>query len=225
MILTSLYSRAPGPLLQICNRWSRCFETVTDGSARIELIRAELPGLLLSSDLFQTILEDIVCGNPYPDTRQAMMFENEILLYVNPRRLFSVRLYLYGPGDFTPIHDHSSWGVFGSALGNVDVITYVREDDGSVADRARIRESSRFELPPGRTELTLPLDAGIHQTGNPTDRPVLMVSVYGVPLRRLYINCFDAGHQRVSRLFPSRIRKRMLAREALDRLRQNGVMG
>jgi predicted metal-dependent enzyme (double-stranded beta helix superfamily) len=216
MTLTTLYSRAPRELLQICNRWSQRFEALTDSNARIELIRGELPGLLQDSDLFQTILKDIICGNPYPDIRQAMMFENEVLLFVNSRRLFSIRLYLYGPGDFTPIHDHSSWGVYGSALGNVGVVTYIREDDGSVADKARIRESSRFELPAGRTELTLPLDAGIHQTGNPTDRPVIMVSVYGAPMRRLFINCFDAEHQRVRRIFAPRMKKKMLAREALD---------
>jgi hypothetical protein len=217
MTLTNLYSRAPRELLQICNRWSQRFEALTDCNARIEWIRGELPGLLQDSALFQTILKDIISGNPYPDIRQAMMFENEILLYVNPRRLFSVRLYLYGPGDFTPIHDHSSWGVSGSALGIVGVVTYMHEDDGSVAGKAHIRESSRFELRPGRTELTLPLDAGIHQTGNPTDRPVIMVSVYGAPMRRLFINRFDAKHQLVSRMFPPRIRKRMLAREAFDR--------
>jgi predicted metal-dependent enzyme (double-stranded beta helix superfamily) len=224
MTSTTLYSGAPQELLQICNRWSRCFEAMTDSSARVDLIRGELPGLLQDSALFRRILEDIISGNSYPDIRQAMMFENEILLYVNPRRLFSVRLYLYGPGDFTPIHDHSSWGVSGSALGSVGVVTYVREDDGSVADRACIRESFRLELPPGRTVLTLPLDAGIHQTGNPTERPVIMVSVYGAPMRRLFINCFDAQHQRVSRMYPPRIRKRMLAGEALDRLSANGAM-
>ncbi len=216
MTVTNFYSQAPQELLQICSRWSQCFQTLGASQARIALIRAELPGLLQNTALFQTILTHITSGKPYPDIRQAMMFENEVILYVNLRRQFSVRLYLYGPGDFTPIHDHSSWGVSGSAVGTLGVVTYVRQDDGSVAGKAQIGESSRFELRPGQTELTLPLDAGIHQTGNPTDRPSVMVSVYGPPMRRLFINRFDAEHQRVTEMFPPRMKKKMLAREALS---------
>ena len=67
-------------------------------------------------------------------------------------------------------------------------------------------------------ELTRPLNKGIHQTGNPVDGTTIMISVYGSPIRRLYINRFDYKANKVERLYPPRIKKKMLALQALKNL-------
>jgi hypothetical protein len=63
--------------------------------------------------------------------------------------------------------------------------------------------------------LTRPLNEGIHQTGNPGPDITLMISIYGSPLRRLFINRFDFEHSRVYKLYPPRIKKKLLAAQAL----------
>jgi hypothetical protein len=103
--------KPPEELLKICNRWSQSIETISGDAARMEFFQKELPGFLRNQAVFEKLLKSMKNGSPYPDLRQAQMIDDEILLYLNPKRLFSLRMFLYGPGDYTPIHDHSSWGV------------------------------------------------------------------------------------------------------------------
>jgi predicted metal-dependent enzyme (double-stranded beta helix superfamily) len=212
--------RPPEELLDICNRWSEAIEEITGDAARIEFFQTELPGFVRKQALFEKLLKNIKAGSPYPDLRQARMIDDEILLYLNPKRLFSLRMFLYGPGDYTPIHDHSSWGVSGAAVGELGVIRYVREDDDRVEGYAQLRQAAPVYLQPGEIELTRPLNKGIHQTGNPVDGTTIMISVYGSPIRRLYINRFDYKANKVEKLYPPRIKKKMLAIEALKQLNQ-----
>ena len=207
--------KPPPELLEICNRWSESVEGISGDIARIEFFKNELPVFLRNQALFEKLLLAIKAGNPYPDLRQAQMIDDEILLYLNPKRLFSLRMFLYGPGDYTPIHDHNSWGVSGSAVGELGIIRYSREDDGSVEGFAQLLHAATVYLQPGEVELTRPLDEGIHQTGNPVDGTTIMISVYGSPIRRLYINRFDDKVNKVEKLYPPRIKKKMLAVQAL----------
>jgi predicted metal-dependent enzyme (double-stranded beta helix superfamily) len=207
--------RPPEELLEICNGWSEAVEEISGDAARMEFFQNELPGFLRKQTVFEKLLRNIKKGSPYPDLRQAQIIDDEILLYLNPKRLFSLRMFLYGPGEYTPIHDHSSWGVSGPAAGELGVIRYVREDDGSVDGYAQLLQAVPLYLMPGEIELTRPLNEGIHQTGNPVDGVTIMVSIYGSPIRRPYINCFDYKANKVERLYPPRIKKKMLAAQAL----------
>ncbi len=210
--------RPPEELMNICNRWSKTVEGISGDERRIEFFQNELPGFLRNQALVEELLKNIKNGNPYPDVRQAQIIDDEILLYLNPKRLFSLRMFLYGPGDYTPIHDHSSWGVSGAAVGQLGVIRYERKDDGSIEGHAQLLQEAPVYLQRGEIELTRPLNEGIHQTGNPVDGTTVMVSVYGSPIRRLYINCFDYKANKVKKLYPPRIKKKMLAMEALKQL-------
>jgi len=208
--------KPPEVLLKICKRWSDSIENISGDAARIEFFQKELPAFLHNHLVFEILLQNIKIGSPYPDLRQAQMIDDEILLYLNPKRLFSLRMFLYGAGDYTPIHDHNSWGVSGAAVGELGVIRYAREDDGAVEGYARLRQTDRLKLQPGEIELTRPLNDGIHQTGNPGQGTTIMISVYGSPIRRLHINRFETEHNKVERLYPPRIKKKMLAAQALD---------
>jgi predicted metal-dependent enzyme (double-stranded beta helix superfamily) len=210
--------RPPEELLKICNRWSEAVEGIAGNAARMKYFQNELSGFLRNQAVFEKLLRNMKNGSPYPDLRQAQMIDDEILLYLNPRRLFSLRMFLYGPGDYTPIHDHSSWGVSGAAVGELGVIRYVREDDGSVEAYAQLLQAAPVYLQPGEIELTRPLNEGIHQTGNPVDGTTIMISIYGSPIRRPYINRFDYKANTVEKVYPPRIRKKMLAIEALKQL-------
>ncbi len=211
--------KPPPEILSLCSRWSEKVASFNTKKEPIVFFQNELPGLLSNRQLFAQILDQITKGGTHPELRQAMMFENEYLLYLNSNRRFSLRMFIFGPGEYTPIHDHASWGVTGNVSGNLEVVKYAREDDGSLEEFARLRESDRYRLVPGDIELTLPLDAGIHQTGNPTAETIIMISVYGPPIRRLYINRFDMANNRVRKIYPQRLKKKILASQALQTLK------
>ena len=212
-------SRLPESLHElqtIFDRWSESIQNYKDMEKRIFYIGKEMPALLLNRQLFKKILTNIVKGQNYPDLRQATMFKNEFVLYINNRRLFSVRLYIYEPGQYTPIHDHNSWGVYGCVLNKIEVVRYRREDDETRPGYARLHEIERPNLQPGETTSVLPLNDGIHRAGNPVGNTSVMLSVYGTPIRRLYVNQYDHLQNRVSKLYPPRLRKKMLAAQALE---------
>ncbi len=212
----AIHQKMPAELLTICRRWSETMTDLKDENDRIRYAQKELPALLLKRDIFIELLGNIASGRPYPDTRQAQLFEDEILLYLNTRPMFSIRMFIYEPGDYTPIHDHNSWGVIGAVLGKIGVVKYVREDDGSKPGYARLHKSEKLLLEGSQTDLALPLNQGIHQTGNPGSQTSIMLSVYGRPIRQIYIHRFDFENQTIQRLYPPRIKKRMLAARALE---------
>lgn len=208
----------PSEISSFCQRCSERLSGTSESADRIELVRSELPLLLRNKTLFSEILCNLIEGAKYPDLRQATMFDNELLLYADPARLFSLRLFLWNPGDYTPVHDHNSWGVIGPVSGELDVTNYRREDEGSEDKHARLAETERLRLLPGGTAFTLPLNEGIHRIGNPTRETMLSLSVYGNPLPRGYINRFDIASGRVHRILPPKLKKQELAIQALPGL-------
>lgn len=212
----SIHLKMPPELHVICNRWSQAMGKLKAEKERIEYIQDELPALLRNRGIFLELLGNIAKGQPYPDTRQAQLFEDEILLHLNPKPLFSIRMFIYEPGAYTPIHDHNSWGVIGSASGKIGVVKYSREDDGSRQGYAQLHKTEDLILAAGQTDVALPLNQGIHQTGNAASDTGVMVSVYGRPIRQVYIHRFDLENHKVVRMYPPRLKKRLLATQALD---------
>lgn len=201
------------------NRWSEDMKACRDGGARKEYFQRELPGFLKERSLFVPVLESIAAGGLYPDVKYATMFDSEVVLYRDPGRAFSVRVYLWGPGEYDPVHDHNSWGVIGTALGTLDTINYRRLDNGSDESRAMLEETSRQFVPVGQTYSVFPLNEGIHRTGNADDPAIIQVGVYGENLTgRSYVNVFDLKTGDVTRLYLPHVKKRMLARHALESL-------
>jgi len=202
-------------LQMICRKWAADVGAIDNRQNRVAYFQEELPALLSKRALFEGVLKGIANGNPYPDVRQETFFDNEVILYRDPARLFSLRLFIFGASEHTAVHDHTSWGVSGSVFGKLEVVRYLREDDGSNPDQAQLARPEHVVLWPGATETTLPFDQGIHCTGNPSEGTTLMVSVYGTPLRRLYIQRFNLENGSVHRVFSPRFRKKMLAKQAL----------
>jgi len=203
-------------LQAVFDRWSKSLQPYRNDEQRIQYFSSELPVLLLNRPLVEKILTGIARGGSYPDARQATMFSNEFILFINPRRLFSVRMYIYGPGQYTPVHDHNSWGVYGCVSNRIEVVRFgCRNGDGRTAGEL-LQEIDRPILQPGETLAVLPLKEGIHQAGNPDQTASIMLSVYGTPIRRLYVNQYDIAQNTVTRRYPPRLRKKRLAALALD---------
>jgi hypothetical protein len=208
-------SNLPEHINHVFEKWSQSIRNFSEDKQKIKYFQKELPALLKDKAFFFEILEKITKGSSFPDTRRCGLFENEIIIFINSSRLYSVRFAIYEPGEYTIIHDHSSWGVFGTVFGPLEVIKYQRLDDGSLDHYAKLAETKRILLDPEDTDFTLPLDKGIHSIGNPTDQLILTSSVYGNPLRRLFINGFDLKNKKIYPIYPPKIKKKRQAKQAI----------
>jgi predicted metal-dependent enzyme (double-stranded beta helix superfamily) len=161
-------SPIPQEIDSFCTRWSDALAGISEMKDKVEYISNELPSLLQTKESFVEILCNLIKGERYPDLRKATMFDNEFLLYADPGRSFSLRLFIWAPGEYTTVHDHNSWGVIGPASGEMDVVNYKKKNKESDSESVRLVETERMRLSPGETTFTLPLDEGIHKVGNPT---------------------------------------------------------
>ena len=198
--------------------WSDDLGHISDQDGKIRYCRERFPTFILNRQLIADILHAITSGSGDGDRGHRMLFNNEWLIHMDARRRFSVRMYLHAPGDYTVVHDHSSWGVLGNPTGTMEIVKFDRQDNGQTEGVARLRQTGRIRCLPGQTDVTLPLDKGIHQVGNPTDRTIVVINIYGTPMRRLFINHFDLEHKRVTKAYPPRLARRMLAADALETL-------
>jgi predicted metal-dependent enzyme (double-stranded beta helix superfamily) len=122
-----------------------------------------------------------------PDARHYRQF----LLYADPDDRFSVVSFVCAPGQATPIHDHTVWGVIGVLRGAEIGQYYMIGDDGRPFES---RAAKRFE--PGDIAFVSPSIGDIHMIRNAfDDRASVSIHVYGGNIgrieRALY---FPEGH-------------------------------
>lgn len=198
-----------------CRTWSSDVAQISDENARIVYFQKQLPVLLLDHDTVRSILNHMAKGMRWPDLRQSGLFSNEVLLYLDASRRFSIRLFFHLPNSHTDIHDHTSWGVSGTPFGRLSVIRYASVE-APITGEVTLAQKQKTIVLPGDVDLTLAWNEGIHQTGSIDDALNVMISVYGRPGRRLYIQRYDADSGKVERVYPPRMLRRMLAKEALS---------
>lgn len=211
-------SDIPAELLRVCEEWGRQLVRFSEDNDRMAYISDALTRLLANQTLFQKILQNIASGAPYPDTHRTTLFPNEMLLYLQENRVFSLRMLLAEPGAYTPIHDHNAWGVITPFFGELNVIGYERVKSQSEDRFSGLREILHKTLHFGETCQVLPLNEGIHKTGNSGEETLVMISVYGQPIRRPYVLGYDLEQEKVFRIYTPRTRKKMLAKDALKQL-------
>jgi len=111
------------------------------------------------------------------------------LLHRDPENRFVVLALVWMPGQMTPIHDHSCWGVMGILQNTLEEVCYDRLDDGSQPDRAELRQARGAEVERGTVAYLLPPYEEIHRIGNTSNRPTISLHVYGRDLDA--VNVFD----------------------------------
>ena len=200
-----------------CRKWTADVAKIADDENRMAYFREHLPHLLLDRDTVCAVLTHMTRGRTWPDLRYAGLFSHEVMLYLDPSRRFSIRLYFHPPHTHTDVHDHTGWGVSGTPFGRLSVISYRCEGEID-SGRVRVHRLDQKILPPGEVDLTLPWMDGIHQTGSVDDAINVMISAYGRPGRRLFVHRIDPDTGVVERIYPPRLLRRMLAKEALKAL-------
>lgn len=108
-------------------------------------------------------------AHPHPDHYQ------QYLLYADPRERFSVVSFVWGPGQGTPIHDHTVWGLVGVLRGAEYAQAYRRTQDGRL-----VEDGVALHLTPGTVAPVSPRLGDIHAVRNAyADRPSISIHVYG----------------------------------------------
>jgi predicted metal-dependent enzyme (double-stranded beta helix superfamily) len=92
---------------------------------------------------------------------------------------FSLQVFAWPAGSYTPIHDHTSWGVYVCLAGQLVEDRYTRLDDGAQPTTARLRRTWRRAWLPGEQSVLLPYEGGIHRVANPGTAPAVSLHLYG----------------------------------------------
>ncbi|THF65236.1 cysteine dioxygenase family protein [Pseudothauera rhizosphaerae] len=146
--------------------------------ARILKDGRELVGKLVAKDDW---LPDAF-AQPHPQYYQ------QYLLYADPRERFSVVSFVWGPGQKTPVHDHTVWGIVGVLRGEEREVTYRKTAAGAY------EQSGNGVLGAGGVTAVSPTIGDVHTVENAlTDRASISIHVYGGNIGRISRHVFDAA--------------------------------
>lgn len=98
------------------------------------------------------------------------------LLYCDPQERFSVVSFVWGPGQETPVHDHTVWGLVGMLRGS-------ERSEGYEAGDAGLRPTGDEVLAEGEVVAVSPRVGDIHKVSNAeTTRDSISIHVYGADI-------------------------------------------
>lgn len=121
------------------------------------------------------------CAVPHPD-RYC-----QYLLHCDPLERFSVVSFVWGPGQGTPIHDHTVWGLIGMLRGAEVAQGFTLGAPGAAPEPGAVHR-----LEPGMVEAVSPTIGDVHQVRNAhADRPSISIHVYGANIGAVHRHVFD----------------------------------
>ncbi len=172
----------------------QCRELTGEQQSGPQCVRAALP-------LMQRLLPQVGAAlgpahrrsDPAHYTRNAVLIEPNLSLYA----------LVWLPGQWTPVHDHGSWGVVGIVEGVLHERAYLRPDALAGCDTGIVMsEGGTVALSPGSVSSFVPNPDHIHVTGVPADaEPALTLHLYGRNMESFHIYDLEAGtrkHVRVA---------------------------
>jgi len=113
-------------------------------------------------------------------------FYQQHLLYADPQDRFSLVSFVWGPGQATPIHNHTVWGVIGMLRGGEYGQRF------SIDGGAPVPLGPDELLSPGAVEIVSPTHGDIHRVRNAhDDRVSVSIHLYGGNIGRISRSVFD----------------------------------
>jgi predicted metal-dependent enzyme (double-stranded beta helix superfamily) len=123
---------------------------------------------------------------PAEMTKPHPQYYQQYLLYADPKDRFSVVSFVWGPGQKTPVHDHTVWGVIGMLRGSEKCSPFRRED-GRV-----VPAGDEIVMQPGDVEMVSPRIGDIHRVANAyEDRVSISIHAYGANIGKVRRHVFD----------------------------------
>ncbi|WP_152223712.1 cysteine dioxygenase family protein [Pseudomonas sp. SCB32] len=117
------------------------------------------------------------------------------LIYCAEDADLSLFALVWSPGQWTPVHDHGSWGVVGIVEGVLEERSYVcLSPDRNRDDGIELVRGGVILLPPGSVTTFVPNPDHIHVTGVPAERPrAVSLHLYGRMMNNYHIYDVAAG--------------------------------
>jgi predicted metal-dependent enzyme (double-stranded beta helix superfamily) len=112
-------------------------------------------------------------------------------LYVAADGSFSVVSFVWSPGQSTPVHDHTVWGVVGIHQG-VERTEAFREVDGQLA------VTKVIDAGVGEVGAVSPAIGDVHRVSNVSDEVAVSIHVYGGDIGRINRHVFDEASGQAS---------------------------
>jgi 3-mercaptopropionate dioxygenase len=166
------------PLREFVQAMTRLVER-TDDEAALLIGARPLLAALIADDAWLPA----ECAKPDPQ------FYRQYLLHCDPLERFSVVSFVWGPGQKTPVHDHTVWGLVGMMRGAERCRRYERTADDTVRP-----VGEEQVLRPGEIEAVSPRVGDIHIVANAlADAPSVSIHVYGANIGAVRRHVFDAA--------------------------------
>jgi predicted metal-dependent enzyme (double-stranded beta helix superfamily) len=160
---------------------------VTDLAALLRRTSDEAEILSQGRQLLSTLVaQDDWLPDAYaqPDPERYRQY----LLHCDSAEAFSVVSFVWGPGQATPVHDHTVWGLVGVLRGGELAQAYARTPAGLVTQGVPAR------LDPGQVEAVSPRIGDIHRVANAfDDRVSISIHVYGANIGAVRRATYDAA--------------------------------
>ncbi|MEQ8666694.1 MAG: cysteine dioxygenase family protein [Rhodospirillales bacterium] len=120
-------------------------------------------------------------------------------IYLSDDDAISLFSLVWRPGQWTPVHDHGTWGVVGIAEGLLEERAYQRTDEaGNAVAGLSLARGGSVLLPPGAVTSFVPNPDHIHKTGVADDQePCLSLHLYGRVLSDFHVYDVDAGTRKL----------------------------
>ena len=135
------------------------------------------------------LLEDLIREDdwlPEEFCKPHPQYYQQYLLYADPLDRFSVVSFVWGPGQKTPLHNHTVWGMVGQLRGQERSADYYRQADGSY------QADESFVYKPGQVATVSPNTHDIHVVENAlSDQTSISIHVYGGNIGRIQRAVFD----------------------------------
>lgn len=123
---------------------------------------------------------------PEEVSRPHPQYYQQYLLHADPQDRFSVVSFVWGPGQRTPVHDHTVWGVIGMLRGSE------RSQPFRLADGRIVPGGEEVVLRPGDVEMVSPAIGDIHRVVNSyDDRVSISIHAYGANIGKVRRHVFD----------------------------------
>jgi predicted metal-dependent enzyme (double-stranded beta helix superfamily) len=160
----------------------RAFTRLVEAGADEERIftdgRALLAGLVAHDDWLPGEYAE-------PDPQRYRQY----LLHCDPLERFSVASFVWGPGQATPVHDHTVWGMVGVLRGAERC-----EEFEAPTGSGPLLPSGAHLLPAGAVDLVSPRVGDIHRVSNARpDAVSVSIHVYGANIGTLARHVYDPG--------------------------------
>jgi predicted metal-dependent enzyme (double-stranded beta helix superfamily) len=166
---------ADGKLLTFVKEFSRLIDQ--DASEELIFIKGK------------KLLENLIAVDdwlPTEFTKPHPQYYQQYLLYADPLDRFSVVSFVWGPGQKTPVHNHTVWGMVGQLRGEEKGTPYYRQPNGGF-----LAGKPSASLP-GHVDTVSPNTHDIHVVENSLpDQTSISIHIYGGNIGRIQRSVFD----------------------------------